>query len=171
MRTFIMALMAAVLLAGAAAAADNVIPNRLAKAKAGEWVMLQDTAGPNAGEKEKFTVAEFKGTGDDMIIVLKRERYDAEGKVSETKDMEINLAKYAARLAELEDKAKQISRERLTLNNTEFTLWAVTWDRETESGTHEFKIWLSDQIPVGGFFKSWSSDPTFPAAELVDFGG
>ena len=153
---------------GAANAADDAIPHRLARAKVGEWVLLRDVSGDRAGETTKFSVTEVKGSGDEAIVVLKKEEFDRDGKAADTKDIEIPIARYNTRIAGLEDKAKQISRERLMVKDKEITVVAVTWDDEENS--RELKIWVSDEIPTGGIVKTWSSDPEFPAFELIDYG-
>lgn len=152
----------------AAGAADYVIPNRLAKAVAGEWTLMQTVAGDHMGEKIRFSVKSVIGVGEDAVVLIANERLDADGAVAEVDEVEVPLSRYAAKLRELEDNAKQVSRERLTIGDAAYTVYAVTWDDE-ESG-REMKIWISDDIPVGGLMKSWSSDAAFPAVELVDFG-
>lgn len=151
-----------------AGAADYVVPNRLAKAVPGEWTLMQTVAGDHMGEKIRFSVKSVSGAGEDAVVVIANERLDAEGGVAEADDIEVPLSRYAAKLRELEDNAKQVSRERLAIGDASYTVFAVTWDDE-ESG-REMKIWISDDIPVGGLMKSWSSDASFPAVELVDFG-
>jgi len=163
----VIAFVAAVMLCGLTIAAEGVIPRRLAEAKAGEWVLLRDVSGENAGETIKFTVVEIKD-GEDKVVSMRSERYGEDGTVIETKDFEFPLSKYLERTEKLEDKAKQIGRERLTVKDKEIAVTAVSWDDEEE--TREYKLWISEDIPVGGIVKTWSSDPDFPAAELIDFG-
>lgn len=147
----------------ALSAAAGDIPSRLGRAKAGEWVEMRNTAGDNAGEKVRISVAEVKGEGDDAVVVLKME--PSEG---ESRTIELPIARHKARMADLEEKAKQVSRERLTVKGKEISVYAVVWD--DEENNREFKLWLSEDIPVGGIVKSWSSDPDVPAGEVVDFG-
>lgn len=154
-----------------AAAADTVLPHNLATAKAGEWTLMKDIAGETPGELARYSVAEVRGDGDDKVVVMRRERFGDDGEVAETRDFEINAARYAQRMAGLEDKAKQVSREKMKVKGRELSVFAVTWDHEGDDGeTSEMKLWLSPDVPVGGLVKSWSSNPAFPAAELVDFG-
>lgn len=141
------------------------MPDRLPKAKAGEWVVMQDVSGSGSGGKATITVAEVRGSGTDAVVVLK---IDRDG--GESRTIEIPMSGHDARRAELLDKAKQISQERMTVKGREFPVTAISWD-DTKDDTHrEFKLWLSDEIPVMGMVKSWSSDPDVPAGEVVDFG-
>lgn len=154
-----------------ASAADRMLPNHLVNAKPGEWVVMRDIAGDNAGEFSRFIILERKGEGDDAVVTMRRERLNEAGEVTESRDFDINLARHAKRLAELEDKAKQISREHITINDKTYNVYAVTWDHEGKDGqVSEMKMWVSDEIPGGGMVKIWSSNPNFPAAELVDSG-
>lgn len=166
MRNTLMFIGALMFLTLAASAADGSIPNRMDKVKAGEWVMMLNVSGAEAGEKIKVSVAEVK----DGAVVIKRETFNADGSSGEVEQREIALSRYNERLSELEGKAKQISRERLTVKDKELSVVAVTWDREAEGETHEFKIWVSEELPIGGIAKTWSSDQEFPAAEVIDYG-
>lgn len=167
MRGLLTALLLALASVGAVAAAGE-LPNRMDKVKAGEWLLVKDVSGSRAGELTKFTVAEVKGAGADKVVVMKIERFGPDEKVQETRDVEIPVARYAERMAGLEAKAKQIGKERLTIKGKEIPVATVTWDDDKEP--REFKLWLSEDLPIGGLAKSWSSDPEFPAAELVDYG-
>lgn len=169
MRKTLLTLAAFAVLASVAAAADGAIPNRLGKAKVGEWAMLQNVAGDDIGRKTKVSVIEVK----DGVVVIKRELFNADGTPDEVIQHEIPLERYNARLADLEGKAKQISRERLTVKDKEFSVVAVSWDGDAgEDGAPapEFKIWVSADLPIGGIAKIWSSSPDFPAADVVDYG-
>lgn len=168
MRKILLTLAAIAVLSVAASAADGSIPNRMDKAKAGEWVMMQNVAGDGAGTKTKVSVTEVK----DGVVFIKREIFDRDGNPEEVFQHEIPLDRYAARLAELEGKAKQISRERLTVKDKELSVVAISWDGDPEDGKpdREFKIWVSEELPMGGIAKTWSSDHDFPAAEVIDYG-
>ncbi len=154
-----------------AMAGDYVLPNRMADVKVGEWVILSETSGPSMGDRERFTVVEIKGEDEFKTVVVRRERIADDGSVTEQNDLEINLARFQDRLHEMEDKAKQVSRERMVVDNRDLALWSVSWERENEDGEmHEYKMWVSEDLPVGGLYKTWSSDPNFPALELMDCG-
>lgn len=153
------------------AAADTALPRNLATAEVGEWTLMKDIAGETRGETTRYSVVEVRGDGEDKVVVLRRERYGDDNTVVETRDLDIPVARYSQRLADLEGKAKQVSRENLTVKEEEVPVYAVTWDHVGEDGeSQEIKLWLSPSVPVGGLVKSWSSDPAFPAAELVDYG-
>lgn len=167
MRAFLYALFM-LCVAGIAVSAEGAIPNRMGLVKPGEWLLMQEVAGPNAGDRVKFEAVEVRGSGADAVVVIRGQRFSG-GEETESREIEIPVARYGQRLAELEDKAKQISRERLVVKDAEITVFAVSWDDEAEE-PHEFKIWVSRDVPLGGIVKSWSSDPEFPAAEIIDYG-
>ena len=175
MRKFVVyaAFAAALMLSAAPAVAGDIIPIPLVTAKVGEWVLLRDVSGDKAGALVRYTVSERTGTGDDEKVVLRRETLGQDGDAEETRTIDINLAHYKERFHSLEDKAKQISRERMRVKDNEINVIAVAWDHEDEKTgeTREFKIWLSDELPVGGMARFWCSDPAFPATEITDFGG
>lgn len=152
-----------------AAAADVALPGRLKKAKVGEWLIMRDVSGADAGERMRISVAEVR-EGAPKVVVLKRERLGDDGSVLESKDMEIDMDRYAERIAGMEEKAKQISRERLTVKDKEFTVYAISWDDENDGETREFKVWVSEDLPVNGMAKFWCSDPEMPSAEVIDYG-
>ena len=167
MRTFFAVILTFAVLAAGASAAEGGIPNRLNKAKVGEWVVLQDVSGEGRGERTRVSV--IKAT-DDAVTIRREFLDDAD---AESKEHEINFDRYNKRLSDLEAKAKQISRERLTIKDKEFMVQAVSWDGEDPEDAEnrrEFKIWVSSDLPIGGIAKIWSSDPNFPASEVVDYG-
>lgn len=167
MRKLALVLTLALSLAGAALAGESVVPFRLPDAKVGEWTLFLNTSGERTGEQARFSVKEVKG-GDDKVVVILYERFDASGQPIEERDIELNIADMKKHSQDLEDKAKQISRERLAIKDKEITVWAISWD--DEENNREFKVWISGELPVGGLAKSWSSDPNIPAAELIDYG-
>lgn len=156
----------------AAGAADGFVPNRLAQAKVGEWTLMRNVAGEHAGELTRFIVVERKGSGADAAVVLRRERLDERGEVSDERQFDINLDKLAERMAGIEEKAKQVSRERMTVKDKDMVVYAITWDHESkrDGKTYEMKMWVSEEVPVGGMVKNWSENPRFPSSELVDYG-
>ncbi|MDR1521057.1 MAG: hypothetical protein LBU23_13090 [Planctomycetota bacterium] len=166
MRTSILAILLAAGLATAVRAGD--IPNRLPEAKVGEWLLFQDVSGARAGEQTRFSVVDIQGEGDDKTLTMRMEKFGPDGTEEESRDIEIKLDRFASRMAALEDKAKQISRERLTVKDKEFQVVAIAWDDDDPE--REIRLWISPELPIGGLVKSWSSDPEFPAAELVDYG-
>ena len=156
----------------AAVAADSAVPNRLPQAKAGEWVLMVDITGENAGEKMKVSVVEVR-EGTPKVVVLRRDRIAADGTSTQEGVLELNLDRYAERMAGLEEKAKQVSRERLTIKDREFTVQAISWDGDTpdaDGKPREFKMWLTEELPIGGMAKFWSSDPEVPSIEVIDYG-
>lgn len=168
MRRLALSLIICLSVAGTALSTDSVVPFRLPHAKVGEWALFLDTSGSKPGEQFRFSVSEVKGSGADSVVVILYERFDPAGELTDEREIELNLAEMEKRSQELEDKAKQISRERMTIKDQEMTVWAISWD--DEDNDREFKIWISEDLPVGGLAKSWSSDPEIPAAELIDYG-
>lgn len=159
---------AALLFAGAAAAADGDLPNRLEKAKVGEWLLFRDVSGDRNGELSKYSIIDVKGEGDAKTVVMRIEHLGPENEVVESRDVEIVLKQYNERRAGIMDRAKQIGRERLMVKDVEMPVTAVTID--SEDGGREFKFWVSTDLPVSGLVKTWSSDPGFRAIEIVDYG-
>jgi hypothetical protein len=134
-------------------------------------VITRDVSGEDVGGKIRIVVVKV----EDGAVTIRRERLDADGSVSESGEIEIKLPHSEKRLQDLQDKAKQISRERLIIKDREFAVTAISWDGdEGEVGTNgavrEFKVWVSEELPVGGIAKTWSSDPDFPAFEVIDYG-
>lgn len=167
MRKAVFMFSALLTLAFAASAAEfNLVPNRLAAANPGEWATLGNLSDP--GELVKVSVVDKVCENGEWVLGIKREYIDAEGKVVETKDRRVRMSRYQERLDKLDQRANRISRERMTINGRDITVYVVEW--EDEENDREIKIWLSHDIPVGGFVRIWSSDPDFPTYEIVDFG-
>lgn len=167
MRKAIFMFLALFTLAFAASAAEyNLVPNRLASAKPGEWATLGNLSDP--GELVKVSVVDKVCENGEWVVVVKREHIDAEGKVVDTKERRVRMSKYQDRLDKLDQRADRISRERMTINDRNITVYVVEW--EDAENDREIKIWLSHDIPVGGFVRIWSSDPDFPTYEIVDYG-
>lgn len=166
------ALMAAFLsaLALPAPAADK-LTMPLLTAKVGEWTVHRDVSGDKTGEMTRYKLVDRSGSGDDEAVTIRREVLGDDGKALEMRDIQINLARYKQRVQGLEEKAKQISFERMQVKDREVETVAVTWDQDSEDGqSREFKIWTSKDVPLGGMVRFWCSDPAFPATELVDYG-
>jgi hypothetical protein len=171
MKTYICLLFAALVLTGVAGAEDAVFPNRLRNAVVGEWAILMDTAGPEIGNRERVVVVDVAGDGDEKAVVIRREPIDDDGTVGEGGEVEINLARFADRMREMTDKAKEIESVEMLVGDSELTMWSMMWEKEAEDGqTYEYKVWVSEELPVGGLFKTWSSDPEFSAVEMIDCG-
>lgn len=167
MRKALMTFAAVFCLAAAALAAEyNLVPNRLSSAKAGEWVLLSNLSDPS--EKVKISVVSRECEGNEPVVVVRRERLDAEGKAADTMERRVRLSRYQDRLDKLDQKADRISREKMTINDRLITVYVIEW--EDQEKDREVKVWLSNDIPVGGFVRIWSSDPNFPTYELVDYG-
>ncbi len=167
MRTALLALAAALLLS--AAVAGEAIPNRIAAAKAGEWVLMEDVSGGDAPEQTRVTLLRIDGAS----FTVKREHFGEDGAVVETKEHEISLADYNRRMEEMASRAQEITREFITINEKEYPVTAVrilTEETDANGEPREFKVWLSPDLPIGGVAKTWSSDADFPSAEVIDFG-
>ncbi len=150
----------------AAAAEFNLVPNRLSVAKPGEWVILGDVADPT--EKVKISVVAVTCENNEKVVVIKRETLDSEDKVLDSKERHVKLSWYLERLDRLDSRAKRISREKMLVKDRTITVYVI--ELEDEANDRETKLWLSNDIPVGGFVRLWSSDPERPTYELLDFG-
>ncbi len=167
MRTFVLALCAALLAVSAGVAVD--IPNRIGSAKVGEWVLMEDVSGEESGEATKVTLTAIDGES----FTITREHIDASGAVIETKEHTIPLADYNRRMEGMASRAKEITEEFVFIGEKEYPVVAVhiVSDTKDENGNdREFKMWISADLPIGGVAKTWSSDVRFPSAEVVDFG-
>lgn len=167
MRYLMIMLLAVVGVAFTAQAAEyNLVPNRLSQAKAGEWVLLGNLSAP--GERVKITVTDRACENGEWVVGLKREHIDEEDNVTEANDRRIKLSRYQKRIDDLDQRADRISREKMTIKDRNITVYVIEW--EDVEKDREVKIWLSNDIPVGGFVRIWSSDPEFPTYEIIDFG-
>ena len=168
MRKTLMLLAAVFCLASASLAAEfNLVPNRLARAKAGEWVILANLSDPD--EKVKISVVGVECEDAEQVVVIMRQNLDVDGNVvGEGTERRVKMSGYQERLDKLDQKAHRVSRERTSFNDRDITVYVVEWEVEEED--REIKIWLSYDIPVGGFVRIWSSDPDFHTYELVDYG-
>lgn len=168
MRTLYTVLLA-VAFAGFAAAGDVAIPNRIGDIKQGEWVMMEDVSADAEGEKTRITVTGVAGGK----VTLRREHFDAAGAVTETKEDAIDVERLRQRITDLEKKATAVTEEFIIVRDEQIPVVAVHWEGESkdeEGKSHEYKVWLSEKLPVTGLAKFWSSDNGIPHAEIVDYG-
>ncbi len=168
MRPFALSFALALLAAGAAAGADAV-PNRIARAKAGEWVLMEDVSGGGEPERTKATLIRI----DDESFTVRREHFDENGDIVETREHVLLLADYNRRMEEMASRAKEITEEFVIIGEKEYPVTAVRIAADEADGSgdaREFKIWISPDLPIGGVAKTWSSDAAFPSAEVIDFG-
>lgn len=168
MRTMFAFVMAVVLGAAAAVAAEKTIPNSIEDVKRGEWVTMEDVS-TNGGETIKVTATAVGGD----TITLRRERFDRDGAVIDATENEIPLSRMRERFADIKKRAKTISDEFVMIGDKEMPVVAVQWEGEAvdSQGTpHQYKIWLSDRLPLTGVAKFWSSDNGIPHAEILDYG-
>ncbi len=134
----------------------------------GEWALMEDVSG-DAVERTKFTLLRIDGES----FTVKREHMDESGAVVETMEHTVSFADYNKRLEGMAARAKEVTREFVIVKDREIPVTAVHIVSDTKDGNgddREFKLWISDEIPLGGLAKTWSSDPAFPSAEVVDFG-
>lgn len=141
------------------------IPNHLAKAKVGEWATYTYTGGA-PGSYEKHIIVAVDGEGDAREVRLKIEHY-ADGKLESTEERTITMDSVAKGIAQLKERAKDISSERITIGGR--TINAVSIVVEKEDGKRRV-IYVSDEVPATGMVKLWRSDPEKPSLELEDFG-
>jgi hypothetical protein len=167
MRKYMLAVIVLFGLAGTVCAANfNLVPNALRYAKPGEWVLLQNVENPK--DQVKVSIVSRECEGSEEVVVLKREEFGEDGTVADVKDRRIKMSRYQERLDKLDQRADRISREKMTIADREITVYVIEWE-DTEKD-REIKIWLSYDIPAGGFVRIWSSDPEFPTYELVEYG-
>jgi hypothetical protein len=152
------------------AAAEDSFPNRMSQAKVGEWVLMEDVSGADIGEKTKVTVTKVA----DGVITVKREHLDENGNIAETKEHDIPLANYNQRMDSIKSRATSVSKEFVVIKDKEYPVTAVEFvsisSKTEDGGEREFKIWFTDELPIGGVAKIWCSDTDFPSAEVIDFG-
>ena len=167
MRGFVIGLFLAVL--PVAAGFSGEIPNRLPRARVGEWLLFRDVSGERSGEYTRFSIVDSRGEDDDKVLVLRIEKLaGAEDDGDDVRDIEIKPAGFTERVAELEKKATHITPGTLTVKDSEMAVVEVVFNDDDED--REFHLWISESAPIGGLVKTWCSDPEFPAAELVDYG-
>lgn len=167
MRKYMVAVIVLLGLATSASAANfNLVPNALRYAKVGEWVLLQNVENPKDQVKVSITSRECEGREE--VVVIKREEFAEDGTAADVKERRIKMSRYQERLDKLDQRADRISREKMTIADREITIYVIEWE-DTEKD-REIKIWLSYDIPAGGFVRIWSSDPEFPTYELVEYG-
>lgn len=167
MRALMLSFLAGLLFAGAAVAVD--IPNRIASAKVGEWVLMEDVSGEESGEATKVTLTAVDGEGFTVL----RETIDADGAVVETKEDTVSFADYNKRMEGMAARAEEITEEFVFIGGKEYPVVAVrviAGEKDENGNDREFKVWISPDLPIGGVAKTWSSDVNFPSAEVVDFG-
>ena len=169
MRTFRRYMLAPISMLGFAgtvsAANFNLVPNALRYAKPGEWVLLQNVENPK--DQVRVSVVSRECEGNEEVVVIKREEYAEDGTIAEVKDRRIKMSRYQERLDKLDQRADRISREKMTVGEKEITVYVIEWE-DTEKD-REIKIWLSYDIPAGGFVRIWSSDPECPTYDLVEY--
>ncbi len=167
MRRYMLAVLFVLGLAGTVSAANfNLVPNALRYAKVGEWTLLQNVENPT--DQVKISIVGRECENNEEVVILKREEYAEDGTIAETTERRIRMSRYQERLDKLDQRADRISREKMTIADKEITVWVIEWE-DTEKD-REIKIWLSYDIPAGGFVRIWSSDPEFPTYELVEYG-
>ncbi len=152
-----------------AAAAEKAIPDSIADVKRGEWVMMEDVSPDGNGEKTRVTATAV--TGD--TVTLRRERFDGDGAVIDTKESEIPLSRMRERFADLKKRAKTVTDEFVMIGGREMPVIAVQWEgdsKDDQGRPREYKVWLSEEIPLAGVAKFWSSDAGIPHAEILDYG-
>ncbi len=167
MRTVILTFAAAFLFAAAARAVD--IPNPLADAVPGEWVLMEDVSGEETGERTKVTLTAI----DAERFTICLEHIDADGAVVERNEHTFPLAEHNRRMAEMAANAKETAEDFVFIGDAEYptvSVHVVTDDKDADGNAREFKLWISDSLPIGGLAKTWSSDPKLPDAEVIDFG-
>lgn len=169
MRTLYIAAMSLFLLAVTAAAGEKAVPNRVADMKQGEWVLMEDVSPESDGETIRVTVTRVGGGK----FTLRRDHMDKTGAITETKESEMDVADAAKRLDDLGKKARTVTDEMIIVNEREIPVVAIEWEgskKDADGNSHEYKMWLSEKLPVTGVAKFWSSDNSIPHAEIIDYG-
>lgn len=145
------------------------IPDRVAAIKPGEWVLMQHVSADGTTETSKATVTAVEGD----TITISHEQFDAEGASLGATGRGMNAAEIRERIADLSKRATSITAETLVVKEKELPVVSIQWTADTQDASgraHEFKVWVSDRIPVTGLAKFWSSDTNIPQAEILDYG-
>lgn len=155
--------------AGGASSGGIAIPNPLADAKAGEWVLMEDVSGEESGEAIKVTLVAV----DDASVTMRIEDIDADGVVAATREHVIPRAFFDKGREDMRKNLIEVTDDFVVIKGKEYPVVAVRYTAHIPArggDPVEFKMWISDEIPVTGIAKSWSSDVKFSAGEVVDFG-
>ncbi|MDR0362948.1 MAG: hypothetical protein LBJ46_09760 [Planctomycetota bacterium] len=166
MRSLLLAASVVVFGTCALAAEPNPLPNKFLTAQPGEWIIVGDIENP--GETTRLSIIARGVEGGEDYVLLRREKFDADGNVVEKKDHRVKMKRYQERLDRINERAYRITREKIGFQDEEITVYTAEWESERIDG--ELKIWISPDIPVSGFFRLWSSDPDFPTYELIEYG-
>lgn len=168
MRRILVLLVAFGLVAASAVAVDaSSVPSRLDKIQPGEWIILQDTSGDST-DTNKITVTARNGN----IVKLRREHYDADGKLVETTEHDFDIAKYAARSADVKSKALEITEEFMMIDEEGHDVFGILWeDNDKKTGEkHQYKVLVSPNLPLAGIARFWTSNPNTPTADVIGYG-
>ena len=160
-----MAAVAVVVGCGVAAAGEA--PDRLPKAKAGEWVMFKLMG----GMQQKQTITDIKGSGDDMEVTIKTEVI-MNGATASTAEQTIKVGEMKKMQADAKAQADAsgakvaYSNETVEVKGKKFDAVVVT----TEVQGMTAKTYMSDEMPVGGIIKMYTTGMAEPVMEVIDFG-
>lgn len=153
---------------GVAFAADtSAIPDRTGRIQPGEWIILQDTSGDST-DTNKITVLDRKGD----VLKLRREHFDSDGNLVGTTEHELDLKKFAERAQSVKGKAIEVTDEFIMIDEEGHEVVGVLWeDTDKDSGQkHQYKVLVSENIPISGVVRYWSSNPDAPSADVVGYG-
>lgn len=154
-------------LTAAVAADTSKVPDRMDKIQPGEWIILQDTSGEST-DTNKITVLARNGD----TLKLRREHYDSNGNLLETKDSDFDIAKYNKRADDIKSKALEVTEEFLMIDDQGHEVVGLLWEDndKTTGQKHQYKVLVSPNIPITGVARYWSSNPDSPTADIIDYG-
>lgn len=161
-------LVAIALLFGASTAltADATVPNRLAKAKVGEWALYRMTE----GYTQKQTVAAKNGDGPEAMLTIRVENiYD--GQVVNTAEIQekAGLPLMPPQVPEDENVKITIEKKDATVKGKTIPATVIVIDANHGTENDDEANWyISDEIPVFGIIKQEvDGEAVF---EVIDYG-
>ncbi len=153
----------AVLMAMPAFGGETMLPNRLATAEVGEWVMYQLPG----GFTQRHMVVERTGSGEDANITIKVDDI-LDGKVTQSHEVTEIAGKPMAPMPQLKDPATTavVREETVKVKDKSFKCVAV----DIKKGNDVMRTWyVSPDFPVYGLVKRVEVKGTEPSFEAVDF--
>lgn len=146
-------------------AGETVIPNRLATAKVGEWVLYSI---PD-GKTQKHMVVERSGTGEDANVSIRVEDFE-NGKVVQTHEMVEIAGPEMAPMPPTKDPeaVAMVRNDTVSLKGKTFPVTAI----DIKKGDDLLRTWyISPEFPVYGLIKRVEDKGSDPSFEAIDFGG
>ncbi len=144
-------------------AGETMLPNRLASAEVGEWVLYQLPG----GFTQRHIVVERTGEGEDANITIKVDDI-LDGKVTQTHEVTEIAGKPMAPMPHLKDPGTTavVREETVQVKGKSFKCVAV----DIKKGNDVLRTWyVSPEFPVYGLVKRTEVKGKEPSFEAVDF--